>query len=71
MSDIDFEMIWEDEIAEQWVNDFVIDGNHYDEISVQITDPDNEDGEGNSDVKISSLLLITKEGLYSYGFSMT
>lgn len=51
MSEIDFEMIWDDEIAERWVSDFVLDGNNYEEISVQITDPDNEDGEANLDVK--------------------
>lgn len=51
MSDIDYELLWEDEIAEKWVQDFVYGKKSWNEISVEITDPDGDNEDGNFDVK--------------------
>jgi hypothetical protein len=37
---MDYEQLWHDEIAEQWISDFVLHERQYWEVSVTVTDPE-------------------------------
>lgn len=50
---VDYECLWQDEIADQWLTDFVICQDSFPEVSVQVIDPDGyvEPGSPEFDVK--------------------
>lgn len=39
---MDYEELWQEEIADQWIYDFVISGKKFSEVRVEVTDPNGD-----------------------------
>jgi hypothetical protein len=60
---IDYEYLWEDEIAEQWIRDFAINNMQSNEVVVEITDPTGDIDPDSDEFEVKNVIFkIQVEG---------
>jgi hypothetical protein len=62
-NELDYESLWYEEIAQQWINDFVFDELSYEEIGVEITDPNGDvdpDDPNDENFKVKNIIFTIK-----------